>query len=70
MTMFGELHFGQPPADTHFEPLPQPQKSKSGKTNRKSEISIKNAFRRLYNMTMFGELHFGRNLSQNLAKTV
>ena len=32
--MFGELHFGRPPADPHFDPdpLPQGQKLKLGET--------------------------------------
>ena len=44
MTMFGELQFGRPLADPHFDPSPWAQITKSDKINSKSEISIKNAF--------------------------
>ena len=34
MTMFGEIHFGRPPGDPHFDPLPRAQKSKLGQTKK------------------------------------
>ena len=57
MTMLGELQFGRPLADPHFDTSHWAQKSKSGKINSKSEISIK-CFPTIYNMTIFGKSRF------------
>ena len=41
MTMFGEIHFGQPPGDPHFDPLPRAQKLNWAKQIQNSKSASK-----------------------------
>ena len=61
MTMFEEIHFGQPPGDQHFDPLPRAQTLYWAKQIQNSNQHQK-CFPTIYNMTMFGEINFGTTL--------
>ena len=60
MIMFGEIHFGRPPADPHFDPPSPGPKIKIGPNKLEIQNQRKKCFPTIYNMTMFGEILFGR----------
>ena len=60
MTMFGEIHFGRPPSDPHFDLLPGAQKSKLGQTKKITPRDNPKDARNIKIQT--GKSQMGRNL--------